>query len=183
VTAAAPPALPRRRGRIGAAGATTRSTRLGFGVHHRDVRTRSFVVSGAPLAAVLAVGSLLGCEPPPPIKTSTGERIDSVTYEEKFARTTDTHEGSFRGDRLRKALELMEKRGLLEREGTYAAAGVVDTSTLTIVVKSAAKERRIELRNCAEEHVCGFFADAQSQGVVEKQPVVCKSGKVCDAKK
>jgi len=135
------------------------------------------------LSAFAALGLVAGCEKPPPIKSPAGEAIEAVTYEERFALSPDAHEGSFRAERLKKALEMMDKRGLLAMEGSYEVKGVVDSSTLTVVVKpTGGKERRITLKNCSEEHVCGFFTDAQAAGVVDKVPQVCKSAKTCEKK-
>lgn len=149
----------------------------------RALLASSLVSAG--LVAAAGVGGLVaaGCEKPPPIKSPSGEAIDIVTYEERFALSSDTHDGSFRAERLKRALEMMDKRGVLAMDGAYEVKGVVASSTLTLVVKpSAGKERKITLENCSEEHVCGFFADAQAAGVVERQPQVCKSAKPCDKK-
>jgi hypothetical protein len=133
-------------------------------------------------AAVVLVLSIpaAACDPPPPIKTSSGMRIASVEYKEAFARSDDVHQTTFHGDRLRRAVELMDKNGVFALSGTYEAKGVLDSSTLTIVVRSTdEKETRIVVRNCAEPHVCAFMSAAAGEGVVERMPLACKSTNAC----
>jgi hypothetical protein len=120
------------------------------------------------------------CDPPPPIKTASGERIDGVKFEEKFPLSTDTNEVTFHGDRLRSAVELLDQAGAITLTGDYEAKGVVDKSTLVMTVRNIdRKERAVTLKNCAEPHVCAFFTDAVKKGVVEKMPVVCRDATPC----
>lgn len=129
------------------------------------------------LALVLA---LAACDPPPPVKTASGERIGAVSYEEKFPLSNDGHEVTFHGDRLRRAVELLDKHGVLALSGEVQASGVLDKSTLVLVVRTSDdKERKLVVKNCAEPHVCAFFAEALKSGVVEKIPVVCREAVAC----
>jgi hypothetical protein len=124
---------------------------------------------------------VLACDATPPIKTATGERLEGVSVEERFRLSDAVYEASFRGERLRRAVELMDKHGLFAmEEGTYEATGVLDESTVTVVIVSAEKkERRIVVKNCAEKHFCGFADEAKSAGILKKQPMVCRTEKTC----
>ncbi|MDB4936489.1 MAG: hypothetical protein JWP87_3461, partial [Labilithrix sp.] len=68
-----------------------------------------------PLAVtfVLATLACAACAPPPPIKTSSGEHIGGVSYEERFPLSNDSHDTSFHGDRLRRAVEMMDRAGVI----------------------------------------------------------------------
>ena len=111
-------------------------------------------------AAVLLVMSIVACDPPPPIKTSSGMRVGSVEYQESFARSEDVHSTAFHGDRLRRAVELMDKNGVFALSGSYEAKGVLDASTLTIVVRTTDdRETRIVVKNCAEPDRSGAAVD------------------------
>lgn len=135
--------------------------------------------------AFAAIGSAsVACEPPPPVKSASGERVSEVSYEERFPLSNDGHEVTFHGDRLRRAVELLDKHGAMGLSGDFAATGVLDKSTLVFVVRSADnKERKVVVKNCAEAHLCTFFADAVKSGLVEKTPVVCREAVACAAKK
>jgi hypothetical protein len=123
------------------------------------------------------------CEPSVPIKTASGERIDGVSYEERFPLSNDAHDATFHGDRLRRAVEMMDRAGVIGMSGSYGSTAVLDKSTLTITVTTSDKrERKIVVKNCAEPHVCAFFTDAMKNGVVEKMPVVCRDAVACAAK-
>ena len=134
------------------------------------------------LYAVLAVGVLVAaCDPPPPIKSSSGELIDGVSFEESFPLSNDVKEATLHGDRLRSGVALMDKHGVLGLKGDYRANGVLDKSTLTIVIKPVAgAERRVTFRSCAHDAVCAFFDEAAAQGVVEHKPLVCRNSTPCD---
>jgi hypothetical protein len=123
----------------------------------------------------------LACEPAPPIKTGSGERIGGVTYEERFPLSNDGHETTLRGDKLRKAVELMDQAAVFAMlPGTYQAKGVLDKSTLVFTITTFDKrERTLIVKNCAEPHLCAFFAEGVRTGVVERVPVVCRDGLVC----
>jgi hypothetical protein len=41
------------------------------------------------------------------------------------------------------------------------------------------RERKIFVKNCAETHVCSFFAAAVKDEIVEKAPAVCRDGTRC----
>lgn len=136
------------------------------------------------LALATLVASSTACDPPPPVKSASGERIGSVSYEEKFPLSNDGHEATFRGDRLRRAVELLDKNGVMTLSGDFQASGVLDKSTLVLVVRNTDdKERRLVVKNCAEPHVCAFFAEAVKSGIVERPPVVCRDAVACSAKK
>ncbi len=123
---------------------------------------------------------LLACDPPPPVKNAKGERIDKIELREDFATSEDPREISFNGDALRKAVELMDKRGVFDMSGSYAAKDTMHQATLVLVVKSTdGKERRIEVKDCAEPKICGFLADLESAGKFERRPVVCRSSNSC----
>lgn len=130
------------------------------------------------LAAVLTVA----CDPPPPVKTSSGEIIKSVAFEESFPLSSDVKEVTLRGDRLRSAVALMDKHGVFDVKGEHRATGVLDKSTLTIVITSASgAERRASFRSCANDAVCAFFTEAAAQGIVEHKPLVCRDSTPCEA--
>jgi hypothetical protein len=132
------------------------------------------------LALVAALGA---CDEGPPIKTASGERIGGVSYEERFPLSNDVHSVSFHGDRLRRAVELMDKDGVTGLTGEVASTGVLDKSSLTIVVTGTdGRERKLVVKNCAEPHVCAFFAEAVKSGIAEKLPVVCREPVACNTK-
>jgi len=138
------------------------------------------MVRALPLLLCLA---LLACEGGPPVKTASGQRLAGVTIEERFPLSDNVYEMSFRGERLRKAVELMDKHGVFGLLGNYEASGTLDTSTVTIVIVSGDekgdKERRIVLKNCVETKFCTFAEEAKTAGIIEKQPRVCRSDKMC----
>ena len=122
----------------------------------------------------------LACEPAPPIKTGTGERIGGVSYEERFPLSNDGHSTTLRGDKLRRAVEMMDQAGLISMTGHYEGKGVVDKSTLILTVTTFDnRERTLTVKNCAEPHLCVFFAEAVRRGIVEREPVVCRDAVAC----
>lgn len=132
-------------------------------------------------AGIVLALAAFACDPPPPIKSSSGELIDGIAFQETFALSSEVAESTLHGDRLRNAVALMDKHGVLAMKGVYKAQGVVDKSTLTIVVRPVVgTERRLELRSCAEANVCAFFEDAAANGVVEHKPLVCRNATPCD---
>ena len=131
-----------------------------------------------------AVAVLLACDPPPPIKSSSGEMIDGVSFEETFALSSEVKSSSLRGERLRAGVALMDKHGVLAMKGEYKANGVLDKGTLTIFVKPiSGAERMITFRSCASENVCKFFGDAVAEGIVDHTPIVCRNRTSCEAAK
>ncbi len=123
----------------------------------------------------------VACDPPPPIKSSSGELIDGVSFEESFPLSNDVKDVSLHGDRLRSAVALMDKHGVLGLKGDYRASGVLDKSTLTIVIKPVAgAERRVSFRSCSYDAVCAFFDEASAQGIVEHKPLVCRNSTPCE---
>lgn len=134
---------------------------------------------GVPFALPFAL-VVLACEPAPPIKTASGERIGGVSYEERFPLSNDGHETTLRGDKLRKAVEQMDRAGVIAMTGNYEAKGALDKSTLVLTVTTEDKrERTLVVKNCAEPHLCAFFAEAVKSGTVERLPVVCRDGLAC----
>jgi hypothetical protein len=136
------------------------------------------------LALVLAAPplflSLAGCSPPAPVTAASGESIEQVSYEERFPLTTDVKEVTWRGERLAKAVPLMDRAGVTGMSGTYLAPNVVDRSTLVVTIKGAGgRDRQIFVKNCAEPHVCSFFAEASRAALVEKVPLVCREAVLC----
>jgi hypothetical protein len=124
--------------------------------------------------------TVFACSSGPPAKTASGEVIEGITYEERFPRTPDVHEVSFKGERLRKAVALMDSTGVTGLEGSFNAAGVLDQSTLILTIHGAEQRKRtIVVKNCAEQHVCAFFAMAVKGEIVEKAPVVCRDSVRC----
>lgn len=113
--------------------------------------------------------------------TSSGEHIDRITIEERFARSDEVKKTTLRGDRLRAAVDLMDKHGVMNLKGDYEAEGVALASgTVTLIVEPASgEERRIVVESCVQENVCAFFDDAVADGLVERKPVACKSEVPC----
>lgn len=147
---------------------------------------RSFV-SGSLALGSLALGggslALSACDTGPPVRTASGELIASISYEERFPLSNDAHDVTFHGDRLRRVAEMMEKSGALALKGDFAASGVLDKSTLVVTVTTSnAQARKIVMKNCAEPHVCAFFAEAVKGGLAERAPVVCRDAVACSTK-
>ena len=116
-----------------------------------------------------------GCDPSPPIRTSTAQYIKTIEYQESFARSDNTTSVTFRGERLKKAVELMDKHEVFRLYGTHEAKGVLDSGTLTIVVRDDDKrDFVITVKNCAQTKVCAFMKEANDIGLVERLPLVCK---------
>jgi hypothetical protein len=82
------------------------------------------------------------CDSGPPIKTASGERIGSLSYEEKFPLSNDGHDSTFHGDRLRSAVAMMDRAGAISLSGDYAARGVLDNRTHTVTVTTLATLER-----------------------------------------
>jgi hypothetical protein len=125
------------------------------------------------------------CEPPPPVKTASGERLASVSIEERFPVNPDVKETKLTGDRLRSAVALMEKHGLLDKTGELESKATVAVGTVTIVVRPAGgAPRSFAVKSCVEPTVCAFFDDAIAAKLVERKPVVCtKATDACDKPK
>ena len=130
---------------------------------------------------ILAVASVLVACSSAPAKSASGELIESVTYEERFPLTTDVKELTLKGERLSKALPLMDQAQITGLSGTFVAAEAgVDKSTLVVNVHGQeGRTRTIVMKNCAEPRVCAFFANAFKSEVVERVPVVCRDGARC----
>jgi hypothetical protein len=130
------------------------------------------------LAAALAIAA---CEKAPPVKSSSGEQIERISFEESFPLSNDVKESSLRGERLRDGVVLMDKHGVLGLTGERRTSGVLDKSTLTIIVQpTGGGERRLSLRSCSVASVCAFFEEASAQGLVEHKPLVCRNAQPCD---
>ncbi|MBN9166472.1 MAG: hypothetical protein BGO98_43975 [Myxococcales bacterium 68-20] len=134
------------------------------------------------LVAFAAGGAfLLACENGPPVKTASGERIDRLTIEERFATSDEVKETSLRGERLRNAVELMDKHGVTSLKGSFESKAVVHTGSVTLIVKPVERqERRIVVQTCAQENVCPFLEAALAKGLIEHKPVACKSEAPCE---
>ena len=136
------------------------------------------------MRALVLLLALASCESSPPIKSSAGELIDGVSFEETFPLSNDVKESSLHGERLRTGVAIMDKYGVLALRGDYRASGVLEKSTLTIIVKPVAgAERRVTFRSCADEKVCKFFDEAAAQGVIEHVALVCRNRIPCDPKR
>jgi hypothetical protein len=152
--------------------------------HDPSVQQPRFFKAITLTALATAGAASVACEPPRPVKTASGDSVQEISYEETFPLSTDRHEVTFHGDRLRRAVELLDKHGVMGLSGDFKATGVLDKSTLTLVVLGAdRKERKVVAKNCAETHVCAFFAEAVTSGLVDKTPVVCRDPVPCAARK
>lgn len=127
------------------------------------------------------LGACLAACSSPPAQSASGERIESITYEERFPLTTDVEEIAIKGERLSKVLPLLDRAQVTALSGTFvAAAPGVDTSTLVVTIHGASQRNRtIVVKNCAEPRVCSFFAAAFKSELVERVPVVCRDGARC----
>jgi hypothetical protein len=119
-----------------------------------------------------------------PVMDARGEPVTEIRFEERFALDAEGKSKSFRGDELKQTVELLDKNGVLALDGTFAATGVVDQSQVDVVVVTGAnggrgEGRRIVVKNCAEPHLCAFFADAKKSGLVEHIPGVCRDTTPC----
>jgi hypothetical protein len=124
---------------------------------------------------------MTACGSPPPVQSSSGEAIEAIEIEERFALSSDARSSSLRGEKLKKALVILERHGLFAQGATFEDRSVVDSTTLTLVVRpQGAPERRIVVRNCAEPRVCAFFRDAAESAIVERAPAVCRAKNACD---
>jgi hypothetical protein len=139
------------------------------------------MIRGVERSLLLAVGlCFFACSSGPPIKTASGEVIEAVTYEERTPHSTDVHEVTFKGDRLRTAVALMDRLAVIGMSGDFQADGREDRNTLVVTIRGAEnRERKIFVKNCAEEHVCAFFAAAVRSDIVDKAPDVCREGNRC----
>src|SRR5688572_5196487 len=128
------------------------------------------------LGVVVTAIAVVACDSGPPIKTASGELIDSIKFEETFPLSNDVKDSSLGGERLRNAVALMDKHRVFDLRGEYKASGVLDKGTLTIVIKPVAgAERRTTIKSCGHEAVCAFFAEASANGVVDHTPVLCRN--------
>lgn len=133
------------------------------------------------LGVAVTVVAVVACDSGPPIKTASGELIDSIKFEETFPLSNDVKDSSLGGERLRNAVVLMDKHRVFDLKGEYKASGVLDKGTLAIVVKPVAgAERRTTFKSCGHEGVCAFFAEASANGVVDHTPVLCRNPVPCD---
>jgi len=130
--------------------------------------------------ALSFVPLVFACQDGPPAKTAAGEHIDRVVIEEEFAMSDQVKKTTLSGDKLRTALELMDKHGVTKLEGTFESKSVVAKGTVTIVVKpTSGAERRIVVNSCVHETVCPFLEAAVAQKLLDRQPVACKSEAPC----
>ena len=130
---------------------------------------------------VLVVAAAAGCDSGPPIKTASGELIDTIKFEETFPLSTDVKDTKLSGERLRSAVALMDKHRIFDLKGDYKASGVLEKGSLAIVVKPlSGAERRTTFKSCGHEGVCAFFNEASASGVVDHTPVLCRNPVPCD---
>lgn len=130
--------------------------------------------------ALLALGlSLLAsCSGGAPAKTSSGELIDSVSYEERLAPSPDLHEVTLKGERLAKAIELMDRAQVTGLSGSFQSADSANKSVLVLTINGLTR-RQILIKDCAEPRVCAFFAAAVKSEIVKEAPAVCRDGVRC----
>lgn len=143
---------------------------------------RAFV--GLALAVFTSSAAFAACAPTPPIKTASGELVDGVAFEEHFPLSKDGREVTLYGDKLKAAVPLLDKHGVIALNGNYEPAkSVLDKGTLVVSVHSPDnKQRTVTVKNCAEPHVCAFFAEAVQTGLTDKTPVVCREAVACTKK-
>ena len=131
------------------------------------------------IALVTGLATLLACEGGPPVKTASGEHIERVTIEERFATSDEVKETNLRSERLRTAIELMEKHGVMSLSGSFASKAV-HTGSVTVIVKPKdGQERRIVVQSCAHENVCPFLEEALAKRLIEQRPLACRSDAPC----
>lgn len=145
---------------------------------------RAFVALALVVITSSATLAVVACAPTPPIKTASGELVDGVAFEEHFPLSKDGREVTLHGDKLKAAVPLLDKHGVMAMSGNYEPAkSVLDKGTLVIAIHSPAnKQRSITVKNCAEPHVCAFFAEAVQTGLTDKTPVVCRESVACTKK-
>lgn len=143
---------------------------------------RTLACASLVTAFVLAI-SASACDQGPPVKTARGEIIKNVEYEEVYSRSSETNGRTVSGPQLQKFVELLDKHELVSRTGSHDAKGVLDSGTLTLIVRPySGGERKITLKNCSDEKVCAFFKDVHAAGLMQKEPMLCTSAKPCDKK-
>ena len=151
-----------------------------FALLGRPPRQAQLLAIGISLSSALAS---VACEPAVVLKTASGEQVVGVSYEEQFALSSGPREVTFHGDRLRRVAEMMDRDGVIAMAGSYEASGVIDKSILTITVTARGdRERKLVLKNCAEPHVCAFFAEAVGSGLVSRMPGACRDAVACTKK-
>ncbi|MBX3214668.1 MAG: hypothetical protein KF850_21715 [Labilithrix sp.] len=130
--------------------------------------------------SLVVIASVLGCGGGPPVKTASGERIERVTIEERFATSDEVKETTLRGERLRTAVELMDEHDVTTLNGNFESKSVVHTGNVTVIVKPVTgAERRIFVESCAHKKLCPFLEAAQAKGLIERRPLACKSEARC----
>lgn len=169
---------PRRARR--AQGLAGRRVRAGLG--YAPGMHRAFVALA--LVVFSSSAALVACAPTTPIKTASGELVDGVAFEEHFPLSKDGREVTLHGDKLKAAVQLLDKHGVIGMNGNYEPSkSVLDKGTLVVSVHSPDdKQRSVTVKNCAEPHVCAFFAEAVQTGVTDKTPVVCREAVACTKK-
>ena len=113
--------------------------------------------------------------------TASGERIERLTIEERFATSDEVKETNLRSERLRTAVALMDEHGVTGLNGTFDSKAVVNTGSVTLIIKPAeGTERRIVVQSCVQKNVCPFLDAALSKGLIERRPLACKSDASCE---
>ena len=134
------------------------------------------------LLLVLLPAAVIACDGGPPVKSASGERIEHLSIEESFPTSDEVKETTLRGDKLRTAIELMEKHGAFDLKGTFESKAGVANGTVTLAVKPVgASERRIVVKSCVHKNVCAFLGEAVEQKLLPRLPVACKSTATCDS--
>jgi hypothetical protein len=124
------------------------------------------------------------CDGAPPVKNAHGERIKTVTIEERFPMSDEVRDQSITGEALRAAVASMDKHEVFELKGSFDAPGAMNQSLLTIVIKNSDdQERRVSFKNCAEPHLCSWADDAAKNGWLARRPAVCKLEAKCEPAK
>jgi hypothetical protein len=129
---------------------------------------------------IASLAAAAACVEAPPVKTSSGTRIEGVSLEEHYALSDEVREATFRGESLRKAVASMDKNGVFDLQGRYEAKGAIDSASFSISIKQADdKQRLITLVNCAEPHVCAFIDEALAASLIQHKPAVCRADVRC----
>ena len=115
-----------------------------------------------------------------PARLASGEVLDSVAWQEHFARTMDVRDTSLTGKDLVKAIPLLDQSQVAQLSGEFVAAGQVDEASVVFTLRVHDRpERTIVMKNCAEKRVCAFLTAASKDGLVEKLPALCRRAGPC----
>lgn len=104
--------------------------------------------------------------------------IESVSYEERSGPSPEQHEITLKGEPLAKAIELMDRSQVTGMSGSFQSADSPNKSVLVVTIRGLT-QRKILVKDCAEQRVCAFFAAAVKSEIVKEAPVVCRDGVRC----